>query len=60
MSNDLMRFSVAMPEELLVGFAPLGARRGRAKTRSEVVGYLVRDAWVVTSAPRRAWRWWAR
>ena len=44
MTNDLMRFSVAMPEELLVRFDRLVARRGLAKNRSEVVRDLVRDA----------------
>ena len=44
MSNDLMRFSVAMPEDLLVRFDHLVARRGLAKNRSEVVRDLVRDA----------------
>ena len=42
MSNDLMRFSVAMPEELLMRFDQLVARRGLAKNRSEVVRDLVR------------------
>ena len=42
MSNDLMRFSVAMPEDLLVRFDRLVARRGLAKNRSD----LVRDALV--------------
>ena len=46
MSNDLMRFSVAMPEDLLVRFDRLVARRGRAKNRSEVVRDLVRDVLV--------------
>lgn len=46
MSNDLMRFSVAMPEDLLVRFDQLVARRGLAKNRSEVVRDLVRDALV--------------
>ena len=46
MSNDLMRFSVAMPEDLLVKFDHLVARRGLAKNRSEVVRDLVRDALV--------------
>lgn len=46
MSNDLMRFSVAMPEDLLVDFDQLVARRGLAKNRSEVVRDLVRDALV--------------
>lgn len=44
MANDLMRFSVAMPEELLIRFDQLVARRGLAKNRSEVVRDLVRDA----------------
>lgn len=44
MSNDLMRFSVAMPEDLLVRFDHLVARRGLAKNRSEVIRDLVRDA----------------
>lgn len=46
MSNDLMRFSVAMPEDLLVRFDRLVARRGLAKNRSEVIRDLVRDALV--------------
>ena len=46
MGNDLMRFSVAMPEDLLVRFDELVARRGLAKNRSEVVRDLVRDALV--------------
>ena len=47
MCFDLMRFSVAMPEELLMRFDQLVARRGLAKNRSEVVRDLVRDALVV-------------
>lgn len=46
MSNELMRFSVAMPEDLLVQFDQLVARRGLAKNRSEVVRDLVREALV--------------
>ena len=46
MSNDLMRFSVAKHEDLLVRFDRLVARRGLAKNRSEVVRDLVRDALV--------------
>ena len=46
MRNDLMRFSVAMPEELLMRFDRLVARRGLAKNRSEVIRDLVRDALV--------------
>ncbi len=41
-----MRFSVAMPEDLLVRFDHLVARRGLAKNRSEVIRDLVRDALV--------------
>lgn len=41
-----MRFSVAMPEDLLVQFDRLVSRRGLAKNRSEVVRDLVRDALV--------------
>lgn len=43
-SYDLVRFSVAMPEDLLMRFDHLVARRGLAKNRSEVVRDLVRDA----------------
>ena len=39
-----MRFSVAMPEDLLIRFDTLVAKRGLAKNRSEVVRDLVRDA----------------
>ena len=46
MGNDVMRFWVAMPEDLLVRFDRLVARRGLAKNRSEVVRDLVRDALV--------------
>ena len=42
--GDLVRFSIAMPEELLMRFDELVARRGVAKNRSEVVRDLVRDA----------------
>ena len=41
-----MRFSVAMPEDLLMRFDQLVARRGIAKNRSEVVRDLVREALV--------------
>lgn len=44
MAQDLMRFSVAMPEDLLVDFDMFVARRGIAKNRSEVIRDLVRDA----------------
>ena len=46
MSNELVRFSVAMPEDLLIKFDELVARRGLMKNRSEVVRDLVRDALV--------------
>ncbi|MGI6590743.1 MAG: nickel-responsive transcriptional regulator NikR [Eggerthellaceae bacterium] len=46
MANDLMRFSVAMPESLLMRFDELVARRGIAKNRSEVIRDLVREALV--------------
>ena len=45
-SEQLVRFSVAMPEGLLMQFDELVARRGVAKNRSEVVRDLVRDALV--------------
>lgn len=44
MGRDLMRFSVAMPEDLLMRFDALVAKRGLAKNRSEVVRDLVREA----------------
>lgn len=44
MAQDLVRFSVAMPESLLVRFDALVAKRGLAKNRSEVIRDLVRDA----------------
>ncbi|MCL2631546.1 MAG: nickel-responsive transcriptional regulator NikR [Coriobacteriia bacterium] len=42
--SELVRFSVAMPEELLMHFDNLVARRGLAKNRSEVIRDLVREA----------------
>jgi CopG family nickel-responsive transcriptional regulator len=44
--TELVRFSVAMPEDLLMQFDNLVARRGLAKNRSEVIRDLVRDALV--------------
>lgn len=41
-----MRFSVAMPESLLMDFDQLVAQRGLAKNRSEVIRDLVREALV--------------
>ena len=50
MSSELVRFSVAMPEELLMSFDAFMARRGLAKNRSEVVRDLVRDALIQDDA----------
>lgn len=50
MSSELVRFSVAMPEDLLMSFDAFVARRGLAKNRSEVVRDLVRDALVEDEA----------
>ncbi|MDR2672238.1 MAG: nickel-responsive transcriptional regulator NikR [Coriobacteriales bacterium] len=44
--SELVRFSVAMPDELLMQFDNLVARRGLAKNRSEVIRDLVREALV--------------
>lgn len=44
--GGLTRFSVAMPEELLMRFDGFVSRRGVAKNRSEVIRDLVRDALV--------------
>lgn len=44
--SELVRFSVAMPEDLLMAFDNLVARRGLAKNRSEVIRDLVREALV--------------
>lgn len=48
--GELTRFSVAMPEELLMRFDELVARRGIAKNRSEVIRDLVRAALVEEEA----------
>ncbi len=48
--GELVRFSVAMPEELLMRFDSLVARRGIAKNRSEMVRDLVRDALIQEEA----------
>ena len=50
MSSELVRFSVAMPEDLLMSFDAFVARRGLAKNRSEVVRDLVRDALIQDDA----------
>ena len=44
--SDLVRFSVAIPEDLLMAFDTLVAKRGVAKNRSEVIRDLIRDALV--------------
>jgi CopG family nickel-responsive transcriptional regulator len=44
--SELVRFSVAIPEDLLMQFDNLVARRGLAKNRSEVIRDLIRDALV--------------
>ncbi|MDR2035097.1 MAG: nickel-responsive transcriptional regulator NikR [Coriobacteriales bacterium] len=44
--SELVRFSVAMPVELLIQFDNLVARRGLAKNRSEVIRDLVRECLV--------------
>jgi CopG family transcriptional regulator, nickel-responsive regulator len=44
--SELVRFSVAIPEDLLMAFDGLVARRGIAKNRSEVIRDLIRDALV--------------
>lgn len=46
MSSDLVRFSIAMPEDLLMAFDTLVAKRGVTVNRSEVIRDLVRDALV--------------
>lgn len=48
--GELVRFSVAMPEELLMRFDALVARRGIAKNRSEMVRDLVREALIEEEA----------
>lgn len=44
--KSLVRFSVAMPEDLLMAFDGLVARRGVTRNRSEVIRDLVRNALV--------------
>ena len=46
MSSDLVRFSIAMPSDLLEQFDRYVARRGIAQNRSEVIRDLVREALV--------------
>jgi CopG family nickel-responsive transcriptional regulator len=45
-NKNLVRFSVAMPEDLLMAFDDLVARRGLTHNRSEVIRDLVRAALV--------------
>lgn len=49
-NTSLVRFSVAMPEELLMRFDALVAQRGVMKNRSELVRDLVREALVKEEA----------
>lgn len=49
-NGQLMRFSVAMPVELLMRFDALVARRGVTKNRSELVRDLVREALIKEEA----------
>ena len=44
--SELVRFSVAMPKDLLMSFDDLVAKRGLAKNRSEVIRDLIREALV--------------
>ncbi|MCL2807698.1 MAG: nickel-responsive transcriptional regulator NikR [Coriobacteriia bacterium] len=44
--SELVRFSIAMPADLLMQFDNLVARRGLAKNRSEVIRDLVRESLV--------------
>lgn len=46
MPNDLVRFSIAMPENLLNEFDEYTARRGLLVNRSEAIRSLIRDALV--------------
>ena len=46
MSSDLVRFSIAMPEDLLMAFDTYVARRGVTTNRSEAIRDLVRGALV--------------
>ena len=50
MASDLIRFTVAMPEDLMVRFDEWVARRGVGRNRSEAVRDLVRDALVSEEA----------
>ena len=43
MAGNLVRFSVAIPEELLVDFDAYAARRGTSANRSEVIRDIMRE-----------------
>lgn len=45
-AGELVRFSVAVPEDMLAGFDALIARRGDARNRSEAIRDLMRAALV--------------
>ena len=45
-AGELVRFSIAVPEEMLAGFDALIARRGDARNRSEAIRDLMRAALV--------------
>ena len=45
-TGELVRFSVAVPEDMLAGFDALIARRGDARNRSEAIRDLMRAALV--------------
>lgn len=47
--SELVRFSVAMPEELMEQLDEYAARRGTSKNRSETIRDLVREALVAES-----------
>lgn len=49
MSSDLVRFTIAMPQDLLEKLDERAARRGIRKNRSEAIRDLVRDALVEDS-----------
>lgn len=46
MADDLVRFSVSVPEDLLLAFDELVDRRGASKNRSEAIRDLIRAALV--------------
>ena len=50
--SELVRFSVAMPEDLMDELDRYTARRGVAKNRSEAIRDLVRGALIAERGPR--------